>query len=205
MQRQPTKKQLNVLRILDTLTRRHGAPPILAEIARTLGIRPPSVLQHLDALERKGLITRERGRPRSTRIVAPPEERKEYMDVPVVGIITAGRPILAFEQRMEKLRLHRQMLRGRRDVFALKVRGDSMKDAAILDGDFIIVNKQNHANDGDIVVALLEDDATVKRFQRKKDGVYLMPANDALAPIKVTEGDLAIQGKVIAVHRRVAA
>lgn len=200
-----TQKQQRILNLVARLSQERRMPPTLQELGDELDIKPPSVHQHLRALERKGFVSREPGRPRSVRVLHGSEERADYVDVPVKGVIAAGRPILAAAKSGKSLRLHKSMVKGRGEVYALKVKGDSMKDAAILDGDYIIVRSQDRAENGDVVVALLGEDATVKRFQRKKDGIYLMPANEEVAPIRVTDDSLTIQGKVIAIHRQVAA
>jgi len=200
-----THKQQNILNMITRLTRKRSMPPTLQEIGDELSIQPPTVLQHVMALERKGYVAREPGRPRSIRVIHGGEDVADCVDVPVKGVIAAGRPILAVAESGKSLRLHRGMVKGRGEVYALKVKGDSMKDAAILDGDYIIVRRQDRADNGDVVVALLGEEATVKRFQRKKDGIYLMPANEKVEPIRVADDGLSIQGKVIAIHRQVAA
>lgn len=200
-----TQRQQRILNLVARLARERRMPPTLQELGDELDIKPPSVHQHLKALEKKGFVSRDPGRPRSVQVLHGSENTADCIEVPVKGVIAAGRPILAIAESGKSLRLHKGMVKGRGEIYALKVKGDSMKDAAILDGDYIIVRRQDRADNGDVVVALLDEEATVKRFHRKKDGIYLMPANEEVAPIRVTDEGLAIQGKVIAIHRQVAA
>lgn len=200
MNKNLTDRQREILKLTLKLVREQGIPPTLQELGARLKISPPTVMQHLDALKKKGFLSRERGRPRGLRVIGDGD--RERINIPVIGAIAAGQPILAVQDQTQVLRLPRKMVRGGGDVYALKVKGSSMKDAAILEGDYIIVRRQNTAVNGDVVVALLGgSEATVKTFSRKKDGIYLVPANDEMKPIRVSEDSLLIQGKVIAVHR----
>lgn len=198
-----TKRQREILSLTLRILRENGLPPTLKELGERLKISPPTVMQHLDALKKKGFLSRERGRPRGLRVLG--EDDRQHVNVPVIGAIAAGQPILAVQDQTRVLRLPRQTVRDGREIFALKVKGNSMKDAAIVDGDYIIVRRQNTAVNGDIVVALLDgSEATVKRFCKRRDGVYLVPANDELKPIRVPGDGLLIQGKVVAVHRHLS-
>ena len=210
-------------RILDCIVRtveERGYPPSVREIADAVGLASTSAVHHhLLALEKDGLL--ERGgkhsralrvtaaadrvsRPADTSKVTPfrmPVER-ETLSLPVMGEIAAGQPIEAYEEAAETLEVPRS-LEAREDSYVLRVRGKSMIDALIDDGDFVIVQPQATARDGDIVVALLEDNGvTLKRFFREKDRIRLQPANAEMEPIYAT--DVQVQGKVVGVIRRLA-
>jgi repressor LexA len=192
-----------------------------------MGIRSTNgVNDHLRALERKGYLTREDMKSRALR-PAPfvdGEERSDrsgsshgsgserpandvdLVEIPVVGRVAAGLPLLAEEQIIDTVRIDRTLVRGGREVFGLKVHGDSMIDAGILNGDYIFVRKQLTANRGDIVVALIGDEATVKYYFPEKDHVRFQPANKAMAPIYVRSTDFRptmLLGVVVGVFRRI--
>ena len=198
-----------------------GYPPSVREIADAVGLASTSAVHHhLIALERDGLLERGTHSSRALRLTAPrpteaaprrlgegakvtpfrmPVER-ETLSLPVMGEIAAGQPIEAYEDAAETLEVPRS-LEAREDSYVLRVRGKSMIDALIDDGDFVIVQPQATAHDGDIVVALLEDNGvTLKRFFREKDRIRLQPANAEMDPIYAT--DVQIQGKVVGVIRR---
>lgn len=198
-----TAKQRKVLNLIKQFTKRNKIPPTLKELGERLGIAPPSVLQHVRLIEKKGFLKRGPLKPRCLIVTESeePEEKRDCLDVSVIGTIAAGEPILAYECKERTICIKKDVVGRKRNLFALKVKGDSMQDAAILDGDIIIVQKQNTAENGEIVVALIDDEATVKKFCLKYNKVYLQPANENHKPIMVTSGNFQIQGKVIAVHR----
>lgn len=206
MHKDLTSKQAQILKfIADTLDVR-GYPPSVREIGSAVGLRSSATVHaHLSKLEEKGYIRRARSKSRAIEILyTAGQGNKEdvgddVISVPIVGQVTAGIPILAEENREGALNLSRSFVRSN-NVFLLRVKGDSMVEAGILNGDFVLVRQQETADSGDIVVALLEDEATVKRFFREKDCIRLQPENPAYEPIKVLE--LSILGKVIGVFRR---
>ena len=172
-----------------------GVPPTVREICDATGLRSTSTVHaHLKTLERLGYITREAGLNRSIRI----EGASAAMQVPVMGKVTAGQPILAVEDIEGYLPFPQK---EGKELFALHVSGLSMRDAGILDGDYVVAERTASAEDGDIVVALLEDEATVKRLFREKDRVRFQPENPDFAPIYADYDRAAILGKVIAVLR----
>jgi len=179
----------------------HGMPPTVREIGEALGIKSSSVFDLLKVLERKGYIKRGEMGARSL-IVAGSDKatRPDFVEIPIVGRIAAGSPIEAIEHDRRSVSCRRDLLRGARG-YALEVVGESMIDAGIHDGDTVIVRKQDTADDGDIVVALIEGDATLKRIYRHGDSVRLEPANKKMKPIFVAAGEFRVQGKVVAVHR----
>jgi repressor LexA len=207
-------------RILDCIARtveERGYPPSVREIADAVGLASTSAVHHhLLALERDGLLERGTHSSRALRLTRPkplaadptkvtpfrmPVER-DTLTLPVMGEIAAGQPIEAYADASETLAVPRSM-EAREDSYVLRVRGKSMIDALIDDGDFVIVQPQATARDGDIVVALLEDNGvTLKRYFREKDRIRLQPANAEMEPIYATE--VQIQGKVVGVIRRLA-
>ena len=216
-----TDRQQQVLNyIRDSITDR-GYPPTLREIGAHMGIRSPTgVNDHLRALERKGYLTREDMKSRALRPInvpgdeatndslpadAKPVNAADLLEVPVLGRIAAGQPILAQENVEDTVHVHRDMVRGGRDLFALKVQGDSMIEAGILSGDTIFVKRQSTANRGEIVCALIGDEATVKYYFPEKDYIRFQPANAAMAPILVRAVDFKptmLLGVVVSVFRR---
>lgn len=185
-------------RIYDFLVERSadGIPPSVREIGTAVGLKSTSSVQaNLDALEEKGYITRDPMLKRSIRIVG---QNDNITQVPIVGTVTAGAPILAVES-IEGYFPYTGSVSRDKPLFALHVRGESMIEAGILDGDLVIAEKTPYARNGDLVVALVEDEATVKTFY-KEDGYYrLQPENPSYMPIIVS--DVSILGKVVAVMR----
>ncbi|MBI5531233.1 MAG: transcriptional repressor LexA [Deltaproteobacteria bacterium] len=215
-----TQRQHQVLDFIRQSISQRGYPPTLREIGAHMGIRSTNgVNDHLRALERKGYLTREDMKSRALRpcgidpitAAAPPEndptgDTHDVMEVPVLGRVAAGAPMLAAENLIDTVHVDRAMLRGARQVFGLRVTGDSMIEAGILNGDYIFVRKQPTADRGEIVVALINDEATVKYYYPEKDYVRFQPANSQMAPILVRATDFRstmILGVVIGVFRRI--
>ncbi len=198
-----TDRQRAVLDWIVEFMREHRLPPTLREIGRAFGISSPGVLGHLRALERKGYVRRGKLGARSLEVTClPGQGADDSVELPRLGRIAAGVPLLAIENLEGTVRVDRQMLgRGNDEHFALRVTGHSMIEDGILDGDTVIVRKQETARDGDIVVALVEDgyEATLKRFYRQKRRIRLQPSNSAMKPIYVR--DVVIQGVVKGVIR----
>lgn len=213
-----TPRQRAILEMIRTTVDERGYPPSVREIGEGVGLTSTSSVSHqLQALVRLGFLRRDPNRPRALVVaehspsaapepapspalrVVPPAMDESVVDVPLVGRIAAGGPILA-EQQVESVMALPRDLVGTGDLFMLKVVGDSMIDAAICDGDWVVVRQQPTAENGDIVAALLDDEATVKTFKRRDGHVWLMPHNPAYAPIL---GDHAsIMGKVVSVLRK---
>ena len=210
-----TDRQRRILEaIRDSVTTR-GYPPSMREIGEVVGLTSSSSVKHqLSALQAKGYLRQDPNRPRALEVVLPEEDTiaaapaatptsgrddDRVVDVPLVGRIAAGGPILADQQVEDVFALPRQ-LTGEGDLFMLKVSGDSMIDAAICDGDWVVVRRQQEASNGDIVAALLDDEATVKTLRRTDGQVWLMPHNPAYTPIDGTHA--RIMGKVVSVMRR---
>ncbi|HXK18809.1 MAG TPA: transcriptional repressor LexA [Polyangiaceae bacterium] len=209
-----TKRQEQTLDFIRSSIEDRGYPPTLREIGEHMGIRSTNgVNDHLRALERKGYLTREDMKSRALKLVqddSPPPANKlnaddDLIEVRVLGRVAAGLPLYAEENVIDTVRVDRMLVRGGREVFGLRVTGDSMIDAGILSGDYIFVKKQSTADRGDIVVALIGDEATVKYFYPERDYVRFQPANGQMAPILVRASDFKstmLLGKVVGVYRR---
>ncbi len=218
-----TDRQQQVLHYIRQSITERGYPPTLREIGAYMGIRSTNgVNDHLRALERKGYLTREDMksralRPRDLEVVppsqaatgvdpaAPANDGELVVEIPILGRIAAGMPLLAEEHVVDTVKIERGLVRGGREVFGLRVTGDSMIEAGILSGDYIFVRKQATAQRGEIVVALIGDEATVKYFFPEKDYIRFQPANAAMAPILVRASDFRptmLLGVVIGVYRK---
>ena len=195
-----TPKQIRILDFIRTFRDEHTYSPTLEEIAVTFEVSKITVLQHLRALEKRGVIRRRRYQARSIELREPRGRLKPVDDIPLVGIISAGEPIEAIEdRRMVDLS---EIVRGANEPFLLRVRGDSMIDAQICDGDYVICERRPTAQNGETVVAILEEgDATLKKFYREPDNrIRLQPANERLKPRFVDR--VEIRGVVIGVLRK---
>ena len=208
-----TPRQRRVLEFIKESVERRGYPPSMREIGEAVGLTSPSSVSHqLTTLERKGYLRRDPNRPRAIEVRSPEPDQPAFDEtgvgdskptpsyVPVVGRIAAGGPILAEEAIEDVFPLPRQLV-GDGNLFLLQVVGDSMVDAAICDGDWVVVRQQPNAENGDIVAAMLDHEATVKTFKKRDGHVWLMPHNPAYDPI--LGDDATVLGRVVAVLRRV--
>jgi len=201
-----TRRQQEILTFIRTFTAREGVPPTVREIGARFKVTPRAAFDHLAALERKGVLERRATTGRASRslVLSDRSRASEVAEIPILGRVAAGVPLLAEENREGALTLATSALPGRgEDCFALRVHGDSMIQAHIVEGDLVVVRRQDSAQPGDIVVALLDDEATVKRFLRDGDRVVLKPEHPTMAPIIVAEGavELKILGKVVGLFR----
>ncbi|SDK49480.1 transcriptional repressor LexA [Natronincola ferrireducens] len=201
-------KQLQILQYMKNEISSKGYPPSVREICQAVGLKSTSTVHgHLSKLEEKGYIRKDPTKPRAIEILDNDYNydyklHKEIINVPIIGKVTAGQPILAVENIEETFPLPADFINHKdEDVFMLSVKGDSMIEAGILDGDYVIVRRQSYASNSDIVVALLDDGATVKRFYREIDHIRLQPENKFMEPIRVI--DVTILGKVIGVFRKI--
>lgn len=207
-----TKRQQAVMDSIEKCIREKGYGPTVREICSDLGLSSPSTVHvHLKTLEQKGYIVRD---PLKSRSISLPSQSlgqdsavnilrpsfSKIVDVPLVGNVAAGEPILAEENITDTISLPTDIV-GDAPSFMLSVRGESMIEAGINDGDYVVVKEQPVANNGDIVVAIIEDGATVKRFYKEKNHIRLQPENSSMDPIITT--DCTIAGKVVAVFRRI--
>ena len=209
------KREKSILRFIEKGINENGYPPSVREIGKAVGLKSTATVHtYLERLEDNGFISRKDKMGRTLQLIKggkpyrpgmePKEDKsvfagKEMVDVPVVGKITAGAPILAVENITDSFPIPLDFV-GNSDCFMLKVRGESMIEAGILNGDFILVKKQNTAENGQIVVALIEDEATVKTFYKEKDHIRLQPQNCTMDPIIVPTCE--ILGKVAGVFRK---
>ncbi|MEU3622071.1 transcriptional repressor LexA [Amycolatopsis coloradensis] len=207
-----TVRQQQVLDVIKLWVSRFGYPPSVREIGEAVGLTSTSSVSHqLQALQRKGYLRRDPNRPRAVGVLAVTDDNPMGIDVeqpqsaakaayvPLVGRIAAGGPVLAEQAIEDVFPLPREIV-GEGDLFLLSVTGDSMVDAAITDGDWVVVRQQPTADPGEIVAAMIDGEATVKTFKRKDGHIWLMPHNEAYEPIP--GDDATILGKVVAVLRR---
>lgn len=212
-----TERQRAVLEFISTSIMDRGYPPTLREIGNHLGIRSTNgVNDHLRALERKGYLTREDMKSRTLRLTRIPEGLKasapaaanddDLVEIPILGRVAAGALTEAIQEAEDTVRIDRMLVGGQRDVFGLRINGDSMIEAGIHDGDYVFVRKQINANRGDIVIALVGDEATCKYYYPERDHIRLQPANARMAPILVPKHDWRstyVLGVVVGVYRRI--
>ena len=203
VERSLTKRQQEIFDFVRRYVGEHGYPPTVRDIGKAVGLASSSTVHaHLANLEKHGLLRRDPTKPRAIEVL---KDKAKHAAVgpgrlPVVGQVAAGQPVLA-EENIEEYVPVPQIAGGDEGEFVLRVKGDSMKDAGILEGDFVIVRRQETAVDGDIVVALVGEEATVKRFFREKDHVRLQPENETMEPIRTRDAQLL--GRVVGLCRRV--
>jgi repressor LexA len=202
-----SKRQQEILDFIKKEVQTKGYPPSVREIGEAVGLASSSTVHgHLARLESKGLIRRDPTKPRAIEILDPDFTssipKSNVVNVPVIGKVTAGQPITAVENVEEYFPLPDRLVSPDDQVFMLEIMGDSMIEAGILDGDYVIVRQQQTANNGDIVVAMTdENEATVKRFFKEKDYIRLQPENSNMEPIILR--NVTILGKVIGVYRMI--
>lgn len=200
MQRPRGDNQQRILEYIKSEIQTKGYPPSVREIANAVGLKSTSTVHgHLTRLEKKGLLHRDAMKPRAMEVIGDPNfMRNATTAIPMVGRVTAGQPILAEENIEEYIPIPDAML-GDGEHFILLVKGESMIQAGIMDGDYVVVRKQQEARNGDIVVAMIEDSATVKRFYKEHGHFRLQPENPTMAPIYTDQ--VVILGKVVSLYR----
>ena len=202
-----TKRQQEIFDFIKKYSARHGYPPTVRDIGKAVGLASSSTVHaHLANLEKVGLLRRDPSKPRAIELLDKAVDAAKNVisgqgGLPLVGQVAAGQPILA-EENIEDYVSVPELAGGEEGEYVLRIRGDSMKNAGILEGDYVVVRKQETASDGEIVVALVGEDATVKRFFREEDHVRLQPENEAMEPIRSRE--VRVLGRVVGVLRRVA-
>lgn len=197
-----TRRQREILTFVQRYADAHGYPPSVREIGQALGLTSSSTVHsHLSALGKKGYLRRDPSKPRALEVLRNEHEipSKKVVAVPVIGQVTAGEPILAQQNIEDYFPLPLDFVHAE-ECFILHVRGDSMINAGIYDGDFLVVRRQQTATNGEIVVARIDDEATVKRFFKEEDRIRLQPENSTLEPIYARE--VAIEGIGVAVIRK---
>jgi len=194
-----TARQAQVLEFIESFRNNHGYPPTVREVAGNFGFRSPRAAHdHMKALERKGFLRSVPGRPRALEVVG------SLTGIPMLGRIAAGQPILAVEETDNVLSLDPGFF-GRGKLFALTVKGDSMIEDHITEGDTVIMRSQDNADNGEVVAALVGEEVTLKRLQKMKGKVHLVPANSSMQPIEVgpDDDDLRILGVMVGLVRKV--
>ena len=198
-----TKRQQEIFEFVKSYAGRHGYPPTVRDIGKAIGLTSSSTVHaHLANLEKLGVLRRDPTKPRAIEVLV--DKAKTAVSpagLPVVGQVAAGQPVLA-EENIEEYVTVPPIAGGEEGEFVLRVKGDSMKEIGILEGDHVIVRRQETASDGEIVVALLDGEATVKRFFRESDHVRLQPENEAVEAIR--SRDVVVLGRVVGVCRRVS-
>lgn len=201
MARIKSNKQMEIYEFIKSHIQEKGYPPSVREIGAAVGLSSTSTVHgHLERLEKKGLIKRDATKPRTIEVIENSMGRKEMINVPIIGTITAGAPILAVENIEDTFPLPADYIKNNNQLFILKVSGESMIDAGIFSGDFCIIEKTNSAENGDIVAALIENEATLKRFFKEKDHIRLQPENKTMKPIIVQ--NCKIIGKLVGLYRQ---
>jgi repressor LexA len=198
-----TKRQREIFDFIKSYSARHGYPPTVRDIGKAIGLTSSSTVHaHLANLEKLGLLRRDPTKPRALEMLGDAARKVVGPSgLPLVGRVAAGSPILADENIEEYVEVP-EIAGGDSGEYILRVRGDSMKNAGILDGDFVVVQRQDTATNGDIVVALVGEEATVKRYFREEDHIRLQPENETMEPIRTREA--ALMGRVVGVFRRVS-
>jgi repressor LexA len=197
-----TKRQKEIFEFIRKYLRKYGYPPTVREIGKALGLHSPSTVHaHLAKLEQSGLLRRDPSKPRAIELMVGRAKRAlKDPGLPLVGQVAAGQPVLAEENIEEYLEIP-TVIGGESGDYVLKVKGDSMTGAGILEGDYVVVRPADTATNGEIVVALIGDEATVKRYFKERNTVRLQPENDAHEPIR--SRDVKLLGKVVGVFRSV--
>ena len=198
-----TKRQKQILDYIKKYIKKKGYSPSLEEIGGHFKLSSvATVHQHVEALKSKGFLNKAHNQARTIEISKPKRKSSGLIKIPLAGVITAGKPVEAYEIP-EKITVPKSYLSGPGEHFALKVTGNSMTDEGIFDGSTVIIKKQNTAQDGDTVVALINgSETTLKKFYRDGNKIKLQPANPKIKPIKVDPENLLIQGKVINIQKR---
>lgn len=197
-----TKRQREIFDYISRYLAKHGYPPTVREIGKAVGLHSSSTVHaHLAKLEKLGVLKRDPSKPRAIEVMVERAKRAvRPAGLPLVGQVAAGEPIIAEENIEDYLQVP-DVIGGEAGDYILKVRGESMKDVGILEGDYVVVRKAEDARNGEIVVALIDGEATVKRFFRERDHVRLQPENSSVEPIITREA--AIVGKVVGVFRSI--
>lgn len=201
MSSKPVNKQLEIYEYIKSQIQEKGYPPSVREICKAVGLSSTSTVHaHLSKLEQKGYIRKDPTKPRAIELLKDSLIKKEMVDIPIIGKVTAGQPILAFENIEDNFTLPLSFVKSNKELFMLKVSGESMINVGILDGDYAIIEKSSVAENNDIVVALIDNEATIKRFFKENGYYRLQPENSTMEPIIVKE--CSVIGKLVGVYRR---
>ncbi|ACL69899.1 transcriptional repressor LexA [Halothermothrix orenii] len=202
-----TERQKDILRFIQEEIKEKGYPPSVREIGKAVGLKSPaSVHSHLKSLEKFNYIRRDPSKPRAIEVLYGDEDKinKEMLHIPIVGQVTAGQPILAQENIEDYFPVPTDYVRtSDKELFMLKIKGNSMINAGIYDGDYVIAQKQDNAENGDIIIALIDNEATVKRYYKERDHIRLQPENPDMDPIYVNFNTyFKVLGKIIGLYRQ---
>ena len=199
--RKPTERQQEVLDFIAGYIDTHTYPPTIREVAEFFSISVKGAHDHLAALKKKGFLKQGDKRSRTMEIVRTGEEGDEFAEIPVLGTVAAGRPILALENMDGSIKLHRSFIRNGGKYFALRVKGDSMEDAGIMNGDTAVIEQSDTVRNGEIAVVMLDDDAvTLKTFYRESARIRLQPENSKYSPIFCSR-DVRVLGRLAHILR----
>lgn len=198
------KRQKDILNFVREYIDKYGYSPTLGEIAEAMGLSSlATVHEHLMALVKKGAIRKFEGTVRGIEVLEEFDSKPRTIEIPLLGYIAAGQPIMPYTDPTATVSVSPHMVSDKKHSYVLQVKGDSMIESGILDGDYVIIEQQNHASDGDIVVALLDSGlATLKKYFREPSRIRLEPANSSMEPIYVNHGEVQVQGKCTGVIRR---
>ena len=199
--KEPTKRQLEVLSFISDYLQNHAYPPTIRELADHLSISVKGAQDHITALKKKGLLRQGDKKSRTIELVKNPEEDKEFLEIPILGTVSAGRPILAEENRDGYLSLSKALLKKNSDYFALRVKGDSMTGVGIMGGDIAVIEQQNMVRNGEIAVVILDDSATLKTYYKENARIRLQSENPKYSPIYYCNQDIRILGRLAHIMR----
>lgn len=194
-------RKIKIYNFIKSYIEQKGYPPSVREICSAVGAKSTSTVhRHLKNLEKEGYIRRDSTKPRTIEIIENLDNKKEIINIPIIGTIAAGKPILAVENIEDTFPLQINYIKNKNQLFMLRIHGESMIDIGILDGDLAIIEKTNSAENGEIVAALIENEATLKRFFKEKDYIKLQPENKTMDPIIVN--NCTIIGKLVGLYRK---
>lgn len=200
MTERSNNRQSQIYNFIKSQIKQKGYPPSVREICTAVGLKSTSTVHsYLEKLERRGFIKRDATKSRTIEVIEK-SQKKEMIEVPIIGTITAGMPIIAVENIEDYFPLPMDYIKNKREIFMLRVKGESMVDAGILDGDLSLIEKVHSAENGDIVVTLIENEATLKRFFKEENHIRLQPENKNMPPIIVD--DCKIIGRLIGIYRQ---
>ena len=198
--KEPTRRQLEVLACITQYLEDHAYPPTIRELAEHFGISVKGAQDHVTALKKKGLLKQGDKKSRTMELTKGRDGDKNFMEIPVLGTVAAGRPILAEENKDGFIRLPRSLLKKNRDYFALRVRGDSMTGVGIMEGDLAVIEHQNMVQNGEIAVVMMDEAVTLKTFYKESARVRLQPENSSYAPI-YCDNDVRVLGRLAHIMR----
>jgi repressor LexA len=200
--KEPTKRQEEVLTFIAEYIQKHAYPPTIREIADHFVISVKGAHDHVTALKKKGLVKQEDKRSRTMELVWEGDRATGFLEIDILGTVAAGTPILSEENKDGSIKMSKSLLKKNRNYFALRIRGDSMEEAGIMDGDTVVIEKQDTVKNGEIAVVMLEDSVTLKTFYRESSRIRLQPENSKYSPIFCSrDEDVRVLGRVAQVFR----